>query len=79
MGIKHSKDQRFNSGRRLAIRFSKNVVIGNSLVVQWLGLGAFTAKWALVRELRSHKPRGAAKKKKKKCNGSRDEFRARSS
>ena len=37
---------------------------GHSLAVQWLGLGAFTAR-ALVGELRSHKLRGAAKKKKK--------------
>ena len=38
-------------------------------MVQWLGLGAFTAVaqiQSLVRELRSHKPRGSAKKKKKK-------------
>ena len=37
----------------------KNVNIGNSLVVQWLGLGIFTAVaqvQSLVRELRSHKP-----------------------
>ena len=32
---------------------------------QWLGLCAFTAQ-ALVRELRSHMPYGAAKKKKKR-------------
>ena len=39
---------------------------GNSLVVQWLGLSAFTARaWvqSLVRELRSHKPSGATRKK----------------
>ena len=39
------------------------------MVVQWLGLGAFTAKGpvqSLVGELRSRKHRGAAKKKKKK-------------
>ena len=39
----------------------------NSLVVQWLGLHAFTpgAKVrSLVRELRSYKPSGMAKKKK---------------
>ena len=38
-------------------------------MVQWLGLGAFTAVaqvQSLVGELRSHKPCGAAKKKKKK-------------
>ena len=43
--------------------------IGYSLVVQWLGLGAFTARaWvrSLVRELSSYKPKGEAKKKKKK-------------
>ena len=42
---------------------------GNSLVVQWLGLGAFTAVaqvQSLVGELRSPKPRGMAKKKKRK-------------
>ena len=36
---------------------------GNSLAVQWLGLGTFTARaWArsLMGELRSCKPRGAA-------------------
>ena len=41
----------------------------SSLVVQWLGLSAFTAvAWvqALVRELRSHKLPSMAKKKKKK-------------
>ena len=35
-------------------------------MVQWLGLGAFTAKgegWSLVGQLRSCKPRGAVKKK----------------
>ena len=42
---------------------------GNSLAVQWLGLGAFTAVaqvQSLVRELRSCKPPNAAKKKQKK-------------
>ena len=41
---------------------------GNSLVDQWLGLGAFTATaqvQSLVGELRSCKPCGKAKKKKK--------------
>ena len=41
---------------------------GNSLVVQWLGLGTFTAvarAQSLVGELRSHKPCDMAKKKKK--------------
>ena len=40
---------------------------GNSLVVQWLGLSAFTARaWvqSLVRELRSHKLCGMAKNKR---------------
>ena len=40
---------------------------GNSLVVQWLGLHAFTARaWvqSLVRELRSHKLCGMAKNKR---------------
>ena len=39
---------------------------GNTLTVQWLGLRAFTAvAWvpSLVGKLRSHKPRGGAKKK----------------
>ena len=42
---------------------------GNSLAVQWLGLGAVTAGpgvQSLVRELRSRKPCSSAKKKKKK-------------
>ena len=41
---------------------------GNSLVVQWLGLCAFTAGaqvQSLVRELRSREPHSVAKKKKK--------------
>ena len=41
---------------------------GNSLAVQWLGLGAFTAGaqvQSLVRELRSHRPHIQSKKKKK--------------
>ena len=47
----------------------KNERGGNSLAVQWLGLGAFTSvAWvqSLVGEVRSCKPRGTAKKKKKK-------------
>ena len=42
---------------------------GNSLAVQWLELGAFTAAARvqyLVGELRSHKPRSVAKKKKRR-------------
>ena len=38
-------------------------------MVQWLGLGDFTARaqvQSLVGELRSHKLRGVAKRKKKK-------------
>ena len=41
----------------------------NSLVVQWLGVSVFTLVaqvQSLVGELRSHKPRGVAKKKKRK-------------
>ena len=37
---------------------------GNSLMAQWLGLGAFTALaqvQSLLGELRSHKPHGGAK------------------
>ena len=47
----------------------KEKKFGNSLVVQWLGLGGFTPGawlWSLVGELRYHKPHDAAKKKKKK-------------
>ena len=45
---------------------------GHSLVVQWLGLGVFTAgAWvqSLVRELGSYKVSGVAKKKRKKAEG----------
>ena len=44
------------------------IVSGNSLAVPWLGLGAFIAKGLGSipgRELRSRKPRGTAKKKKR--------------
>ena len=44
----------------------KNPGFGNSLTVQWLGFGAFTAvAWvqSLVGELRYCKPQGMAKKK----------------
>ena len=47
----------------------KGVKPRNSPEVQWLGLGAFTAGaqvQSLVGELKSQKPSGAAKKKKKK-------------
>ena len=43
-------------------------MLGNSLVVQWLGLGTFIAGaqvQSLVGELRSHKSCGVAKKGKK--------------
>ena len=46
----------------------KNPNMGNSLVVQWLALIAFTAGTqvqSLVRELRSCKPHGMAEKEKK--------------
>ena len=49
----------------------KNYIEGSSLVVQWLGFGAFTAVarvQSLVRELRSCKQHSAAKKKKTKKN-----------
>ena len=42
-------------------------VLGNFLVVLWLGLSAFTARaWvqSLVGELRTHKPDGMASKRK---------------
>ena len=51
--------------------FSKEDV-GNSLAVQWLGLGAFSAGTqvrSLVGELKSHKPHSVAKKKKRHTNG----------
>ena len=44
-------------------------MLSNSLVVQWLGLGAFTAgAWvqSLIGELTFYKPHGMAKKRKKK-------------
>ena len=44
------------------------VTVRNSLVVQWLGLRAFTAGapvQSLIRELRSRKPFDVAKKQKK--------------
>ena len=47
----------------------RNGIFGNSPVIQWLGLHAFTARaWvqSLVGELRSHKPFSVGKKKKKK-------------
>ena len=43
-----------------------NLILGYSLAIQWLGLGTFTAMaWVqpLVKELRSYKPRGMAKRK----------------
>ena len=49
--------------------------MGNSLVVQWLGLGAPTARArvrSLVGELRSYKPHGEAKKTTKKRKPRRD-------
>ena len=47
--------------------YLKNPTDGNSLAVQWLGLRAFTAEGrvqvqSLVRDLRSCKPHGVAKK-----------------
>ena len=47
----------------------RNSVLGNSLTVQWLGLGIFTTMaWvqSLVGELRSHEPHGVAEKKKER-------------
>ena len=44
------------------------ILPGNSFIVQWLGLGTFTAGnpgSVPGRELISHKPHGTAKKKKK--------------
>ena len=48
---------------------SLKITIGNSLAVQWLGLGTFTAVarvQSLVGELRSHKPCHGPKNKQKK-------------
>ena len=48
---------------------NKNLILGNSLAVQWLGLDAFTAVARvqfLVRELRSCKRRGVSKKNPQK-------------
>ena len=43
-----------------------NRLLGNSLVVQWLGLCAFTTRvQPLVQELRSHKSPAQQKKKRK--------------
>ena len=47
----------------------KEWIVGNSLAVQWLRLGAFTARiWvqSLVGELRSHTAQPKKEKKKKK-------------
>ena len=47
--------------------FISQEFIGNSLAVQWLGLGTSTVATqggSPVRELRSHKPHSTAKKKK---------------
>ena len=52
-----------------SLNASKKTEIGNSLVVQWLGLCASTAGdtgQSLVRELRSHMLCSTAKKKKRK-------------
>ena len=51
--------------------YVKSCKQGTSLVVQWLGLRAFTARarvQSLIGELRSHKPRSPAKKKSCKRN-----------
>ena len=48
------------------VKLLKQRTLGNSLAVQWLGLGAFTAVaqvQSLVRELRSRKPHSTAKNK----------------
>ena len=49
-------------GRGPSAAKNKQISLRNSLVVQWLGLSAFTA-WVRVGELRSCKTRSAAKKK----------------
>ena len=64
-----SKDQQLKTILYMYSLLYQNLMIGTSLVVQWLGLRAFTAVGLgsiLVRKLRSHKPQGEAKKKKKK-------------
>ena len=51
------------------LKFLRIKFLGNSLAVQWLGLGTFTAVaqvQSLVRELRSRKPQSVATKKRKK-------------
>ena len=51
------------------LRMMFPILKGNSLAVQGLGLGAFTARArvrSLVGKLRSHNLRGAGKKKKKR-------------
>ena len=51
----------------ILVRNKSDCMWGNSLVVQWLGLGTFTGGacvQSLFGELRSHKPHCEAKKKK---------------
>ena len=50
-------------------------LLGSSLAVQWLGLHTFTTMaWSLVGELRSCKPCGMARQKKKKVKPINREF-----
>ena len=54
------------------------MIIENSLVVQWLGLGTFT-DWApgssMVRELKSSKSQGILRRKKKKKGSMKNKYK----
>ena len=52
----------------MRVSLQKWSLFRNSLAVQWLALSTFTAEGlvqSLIRELRSHKPRGVGKGKEK--------------
>ena len=56
-------DSKVKKKNEMTSKTFKTPSFGNSLAVQWLGLGTFTASaqiQSLVRELRSCKPRGQA-------------------
>ena len=64
-------DTRALKGLGSSCRLELNRILGNSLVVRWLGHGALTARalvQSLVRELRSHKLHSATKRKGKETN-----------
>lgn len=55
------------AGWKIKVSFKNKLLIGNSLLVQWLGHLPFSVEsqlQLLVRELRSHKVRGVSKEKK---------------